>query len=404
MDEISDRIGLRPTPLTWPVGIAGDFRGVLRPAPRRATSASPAPPAAPRIAPEERLDRRRAAERARATPGRPPSRSTSCSRPTAPTTTRSCSSPGTTTPVLFASALLELRRRRSCSTRWSTWRPPPAPRAGRRRAAPRALDRRRSARSCSRCRPAWTPPTATGSRSSGSARASSSAAWSSPTRRPAGRSPRSTPRPCSAASAPPSTTAYPGDVIGLVNADGLRRRRHALRRRAGRVPADRRRFAPEHFAVAARQDTGRYKQFRRGIEQLDTEGVVQVLRSDLRGDQAPVLAAVGPMQFEVVAAPDGARVQRARSGWSGSPTRWPGAPTRRRRRDARRPARRRGAGSAATARCSALFTDKWRLQRDPARQPRPDARAAARRRAVTAVQGDGVAGGPHPAQLFGSVV
>jgi peptide chain release factor 3 len=27
--------------------------------------------------------------------------------------------------------------------------------------------------------------------------------------------------------------------------------------------------------------------------------VVQVLRSDLRGDQAPVLAAVGPMQFEV---------------------------------------------------------------------------------------------------------
>jgi peptide chain release factor 3 len=26
---------------------------------------------------------------------------------------------------------------------------------------------------------------------------------------------------------------------------------------------------------------------------------VQVLRSDLRGDQAPVLAAVGPMQFEV---------------------------------------------------------------------------------------------------------
>jgi peptide chain release factor 3 len=29
MDEIAERIGLRPTPLTWPVGIAGDFRGVL---------------------------------------------------------------------------------------------------------------------------------------------------------------------------------------------------------------------------------------------------------------------------------------------------------------------------------------------------------------------------------------
>src|SRR5581483_2274090 len=48
------------------------------------------------------------------------------------------------------------------------------------------------------------------------------------------------------------------------------------------------------------KDAGKYKQFRRGIEQLDTEGVVQVLTSDLRGDQAPVLAAVGPLQFDVV--------------------------------------------------------------------------------------------------------
>ena len=52
--------------------------------------------------------------------------------------------------------------------------------------------------------------------------------------------------------------------------------------------------------TASAGDIGRYKQFRRGIEQLDQEGVVQVLRSDLRGDQNPVLAAVGPMQFEVV--------------------------------------------------------------------------------------------------------
>ncbi len=29
MDEIGERIGLRTTPLTWPVGIAGDFQGVL---------------------------------------------------------------------------------------------------------------------------------------------------------------------------------------------------------------------------------------------------------------------------------------------------------------------------------------------------------------------------------------
>ncbi len=59
-------------------------------------------------------------------------------------------------------------------------------------------------------------------------------------------------------------------------------------------------FAPEHFAVARVRDTGRFKQFRQGIAQLDEEGVVQVLRDPDQGDQAPVLAAVGPMQFEVV--------------------------------------------------------------------------------------------------------
>jgi hypothetical protein len=50
--------------------------------------------------------------------------------------------------------------------------------------------------------------------------------------------------------------------------------------------------SPEHFAVARGADPSKHKQFRRGIEQLEQEGVVQVLRSDRRGDQAPVLAAV----------------------------------------------------------------------------------------------------------------
>jgi peptide chain release factor 3 len=92
--------------------------------------------------------------------------------------------------------------------------------------------------------------------------------------------------------------AYPGDVVGLVNATDVR---------VGdslwvddpvtypTIPS----FAPEHFAVARVRDTGRFKQFRKGIAQLDEEGVVQVLRDDAMGDQAPVLAAVGPMQFEV---------------------------------------------------------------------------------------------------------
>ena len=58
-------------------------------------------------------------------------------------------------------------------------------------------------------------------------------------------------------------------------------------------------FAPEHFSVARVRDTARFKQFRRGIAQLDEEGVVQVLRDADQGDQAPILAAVGPMQFDV---------------------------------------------------------------------------------------------------------
>jgi peptide chain release factor 3 len=92
--------------------------------------------------------------------------------------------------------------------------------------------------------------------------------------------------------------AYPGDIVGLVNAGAL-------------VPGDTLTqgqqvefppmpvFAPEHFATVRTTDLSRSKQFRRGVAQLEAEGVVQVLVSDRRGGQTPVLAAVGPMQFEV---------------------------------------------------------------------------------------------------------
>ena len=92
--------------------------------------------------------------------------------------------------------------------------------------------------------------------------------------------------------------AWPGDVIGLVNAtdvtvgDALY---DGVPVEFPRLPE----FAPEHFRLARVRDTGRFKQFRRGIAQLDEEGAVQVLRDDDLGDQAPLLAAVGPMQFEV---------------------------------------------------------------------------------------------------------
>jgi peptide chain release factor 3 len=96
-------------------------------------------------------------------------------------------------------------------------------------------------------------------------------------------------------------TAFPGDVVGLVNASSLRVGDTIYAGEPVEYPPIAS-FAPEYFATARAADTGRYKQFRSGIEQLDQEGVVQVLRSDLRGAQNPVLAAVGPMQFEVVLA------------------------------------------------------------------------------------------------------
>ena len=58
-------------------------------------------------------------------------------------------------------------------------------------------------------------------------------------------------------------------------------------------------FAPEYFMRARVKDTSKFKQFRKGVTQLDEEGAVQVLRDADMGDSAPILAAVGPMQFEV---------------------------------------------------------------------------------------------------------
>ena len=92
--------------------------------------------------------------------------------------------------------------------------------------------------------------------------------------------------------------AWPGDIVGLVNANEVRIGDTLwLDDQVVYPPIPS--FAPVHFAIARTKDTSRFKQFRNGVTQLDEEGVVQVLRDEDIGDQAPVLAAVGPMQFEV---------------------------------------------------------------------------------------------------------
>jgi peptide chain release factor 3 len=92
--------------------------------------------------------------------------------------------------------------------------------------------------------------------------------------------------------------AYPGDVIGLVNATDLRigDTLHDGEPVAYPPPPT---FAPEHFRVARPTDRSRAKQFRRGLIELNEEGVIQVLRHPEYGDQAPLLAAVGLLQFEI---------------------------------------------------------------------------------------------------------
>jgi peptide chain release factor 3 len=92
--------------------------------------------------------------------------------------------------------------------------------------------------------------------------------------------------------------AYPGDVLGLVNANDLRVGDAVYVDEAASFP-ELPAFAPEHFMRARVTDTSKFKQFRKGVAQLDEEGAIQVLRDDDLGDQAPILAAVGLLQFEV---------------------------------------------------------------------------------------------------------
>jgi peptide chain release factor 3 len=92
--------------------------------------------------------------------------------------------------------------------------------------------------------------------------------------------------------------AYPGDVVGLVNATDLLIGDTLSLDGSVRYPPIPT-FAPEFFRVARNLDTSRYKQFRKGITQLDEEGVIQILRTEEGGEREPILAAVGEMQYEV---------------------------------------------------------------------------------------------------------
>ena len=93
--------------------------------------------------------------------------------------------------------------------------------------------------------------------------------------------------------------AFPGDVIGLVGHDSF-----GIGDTLTTDPSIRYkeipRFTPEAFSYLHNPNTAKYKQFRQGLDQLLQEGVIQALYLRNSSIKTPLLAAVGPLQFEVV--------------------------------------------------------------------------------------------------------
>jgi peptide chain release factor 3 len=294
-DELRERIGLQPMPLTWPVGESGRFRGVLDRSTgefigyeRTAGGAT--------VAEQHRLSPERAAAELGEDWTRAVEESELLSASDADFD-RTAFTAATGTPVLFGSAVRNFGVGQLLE-QLVELAPPPAPRddaAGR----PRELEQPFSA---------FVFKVQTGMDPAHRDRVAFARVCSGVFERGMVATHASTGKPFATKYAQQVfgqdrdtlERAYPGDVVGLVNAAALR---VGDTLHAGKpavefpgIPS----FAPEHFAILRTTDPGKSKQFRRGVEQLSEEGVVQVLRSDKRGEAAPVLAAVGPMQFEVV--------------------------------------------------------------------------------------------------------
>jgi peptide chain release factor 3 len=93
--------------------------------------------------------------------------------------------------------------------------------------------------------------------------------------------------------------AYAGDIVGLVG--------HGEFGLGDTLSVDEKltfkeipRFTPECFAWLQSTNTAQFKRFREGLEQLLQERVVQAIYITDSAQRVPLLAAVGPLQFEVV--------------------------------------------------------------------------------------------------------
>ena len=93
--------------------------------------------------------------------------------------------------------------------------------------------------------------------------------------------------------------AYPGDIVGLVS-HGNFCIGDTLTTIPGLVYNEIPRFLPEVFAYLHNSAPSKFKQFQEGLEQLRSEGVIQVFHLLNTIQKTALLGAVGQLQFEVV--------------------------------------------------------------------------------------------------------
>ncbi|HUL43954.1 MAG TPA: peptide chain release factor 3 [Bacteroidota bacterium] len=93
--------------------------------------------------------------------------------------------------------------------------------------------------------------------------------------------------------------AYPGDIVGFVGQQALGIG-DTLTTDGTILYDEIPHFPPEVFALLNNPNPAGFKKFREGLDQLLQEGVVQAFRRVRNTDTTPILAAVGPLQFDVV--------------------------------------------------------------------------------------------------------
>jgi peptide chain release factor 3 len=93
--------------------------------------------------------------------------------------------------------------------------------------------------------------------------------------------------------------AYGGDVVGLIN-PGTFTIGDTISSEAIGEFAALPRFQPEHFAMLRHARADRYKQFLKGLTQIEEEGAIQLFYPVSTGSREPIMGAVGALQFDVV--------------------------------------------------------------------------------------------------------